>query len=160
LHGQSFEIERGSDDSFIYKDFQLDRINALKEDAKKNNWNGVMFHSSLEKESEIVASHGSESYKIARINAEGASFISNKPIEINGKLDSTAVIRDVEPMLDEILSKLVLAPEDSRTKTRRVKATSSITSNLSDAEKYRLYDENTGAYLDGKQRNNIVDTKQ
>jgi hypothetical protein len=119
-----------------------------------------MFHSSLEKESEMVASHGSESYKIARINAEGASFISNKPIEINGKLDSTAVIRDIEPMLDEILSKLVLAPEDSKTKTRRIKATSSITSNLSDTEKYRLYDENTGAYLDGKQRNNTIDTKQ
>jgi len=118
-----------------------------------------MFHSSLEKDSEMVASHGSESYKVARINAEGASFISNKPIEVNGKLDSTAVVTDVEPILDEILSKLVLASEDPKTKVKRIKTTSSVTSNLSDAEKYRIYNENTGAYLNGVPKNNIPDTK-
>ena len=159
LHGQNFSIERGPDESFIYKDFQLDRIDALKKDAKKNNWDGVMFHSSLEKDSEMVASHGSESYKVARINAEGASFISNKPIEVNGKLDSTAVVTDVEPILDEILSKLVLVSEDPKTKVKRIKVTSSVTSNLSDAEKYRIYDENTGAYLNEIPRNNIPNVK-
>jgi len=36
-----------------------------------------MFHSSLEKESDISRSHNSETYTIAKINAEGASYISS-----------------------------------------------------------------------------------
>jgi hypothetical protein len=112
-----------------------------------------MFHSSLEKESEIVASYGSESYKIARINAEGASFISSKAIDLNGKLDSTAVIRDVEPILDEILQGLVIANKNGI-------VTSSVNETLSDAAKIQKYNENTGAYLNAEPRNTTLNPKE
>jgi len=112
-----------------------------------------MFHSSLEKESEIVASYGSESYKIARINAEGASFISSKAIDLNGKLDSTAVIRDIEPMLDEILRGLVII-------NRNGTVTSSVNETLSDTAKKQKYDENTGAYLNAESRNTTPNPKE
>ena len=147
LNGQDFQITKGKDGSYVYKDFQLGRINALKQDIQKNNWNGVMFHSSLEKESEIVTNYGSESYKVARINAQGASFISSKPIEVNGKLDSTAVIRDVESMLDEILSKVVVKSGTSF-------VTSSQTTGLSQTVLEDIYKENTGGFLSGTQRIN------
>ena len=153
LSGQDFYITKDGDNNFTYKDYQIDRINALKEDAKKNNWNGVMFHSSLEKESEIVTSYGPESYKIARINAEGASFISSKAIDLNGKLDSTAVIRDVEPMLDEILQGLVISNKNGI-------VTSSVNETLSDNAKQQKYDENTGAYLNAKPRNTTPNPKE
>jgi hypothetical protein len=67
-----------------------------------------MFHTSLEKNSEITVNDSNNRvHRIARINSKAGTYISSREIELNGKLDSTAVITNVEPMMDEILSKLV-----------------------------------------------------
>lgn len=148
LSGQDFQIVKEGN-NYKYKDYQINRIKALKDDAAKNNWDGVMFHTSLEKESEMTVSQGSHNYRIAAINTQGATYISSRPIELNGKLDTTAVITDVEPMLDEILSKLVVSKDGS--------VCSTTTRVLSDAARQKLYEENTGAYLKGENPDNVID---
>ena len=148
LSGQDFQIVKEGD-NYKYKDYQINRIKALKDDAAKNNWDGVMFHTSLEKESEMTVSQGSHNYRIAAINTQGTTYISSRPIELNGKLDTTAVITDVEPMLNEILSKLVVSKDGS--------VCSTTTRALSDAARQKLYEENTGAYLKGENPDNVID---
>jgi len=104
-----------------------------------------MFHSTLEKESEISTSFKNETYRIAKINTDKDLYISNKSIDVNGKLDSTAVIRDVEPMLDDILSKLVISNSG-------LFITSSILEGKPDSELTEIFNKNTGAYLNGVMR--------
>jgi len=100
-------IEKVGDD-YNLKPHQKERIDALKEDLVRNNWDKILFHTSLEKNSEITTNDSNGNvHRIARINSEDGIYISARSIEINGKLDSTAVITNVEPIMDEILSKLV-----------------------------------------------------
>lgn len=143
LSGQNFYITRNGDE-YIYKDYQKERIEALKKDAEVNNWTGVMFHSSLEKDSEIVTNVNSNSYKIAKINAQAGLYISSKEIEVNGKLDTTAIILNIEPVLDDILSKLVVTKDGS--------VCSEEASKYSQNKREQLYEENTGGFLSGKDR--------
>jgi hypothetical protein len=56
-------------------------------------------------------------------------------------LETTAVVRDVEPILNEIIKKGI--PNSSSTEGR------SRLNNYSDTEKVKLWEENTKAYLNG-----------
>lgn len=151
LSGQEFEIIK-TEDGYEYKDYQIDRINALKEDAERNGWSGVMFHTSLEKENELISSQGAKSYRVIALKTQDATYISSREVELNGKLDTTAVITDVEPMLDEILSKLVVTKDGS--------VCSSKVKNLSDDGRKKIYNENTGAYLRGENPDITIDKSQ
>lgn len=141
LSGQDYYIERVGND-YKYKSYQQNRIDALKEDLESNGWTGIMFHSNLKKDTEI----SSRGYKVAQVKAEDGSFLSDKTIDINGKLDTTAIVVDIEPIMDEILSKLVIKHNDGRI------VTSQKLSTLTDSAKISIYNENTGAFYEGKER--------
>ena len=85
----------------------------------KHKWDGIMFHTSLLKEGEITVSHSNKSYTFLRINAEESSYISGHDIMINSKLDTSACITDVLPVIDEILSKLVIITEDKKKNSKK-----------------------------------------
>jgi hypothetical protein len=65
LRDQEFQIKRGEDGSYIYTEHSKPRVEALIKDAQRHNWEGVLFHLSLEKETEFTFSIKEKSYKIA-----------------------------------------------------------------------------------------------
>ena len=132
-------LSRDSSGKVIFKDFQQPKIEALIKDAKKGKIEGIHYYVPLANASENISVKG---FAFAKVSAEDDTKISKRSFEINGKLETTAVVRDVEPILNEIIKKGI--PNSSSTEGR------SRLNNYSDAEKVKLWEENTQAYLNGK----------
>lgn len=137
---QTVDISLSRDPSgkVIFKDFQQPKIDALIKDAESNNYTGIQYYTPLANSSENIAVKG---FLFAKVNAEDDTKISKRSYEINGKLETTAVIRDVEPILDEIIKKGIPNPNNTSGRSRL--------NNYSDEEKSKQWRENTKAYLDG-----------
>lgn len=132
-------LSRDPSGKIIFKDFQQPKIDALIKDATNNKYTGIQYYVPLANASENISVKG---FTFAKANAEDDTKISKRSFEINGKLETTAVVRDVEPILDEIIKKGIPNPSSTEGRSRL--------NNFSDQEKAKLYRENTKAYLDGK----------
>ena len=132
-------LSRDPSGKVIFKDFQQPKIEALIKDATNNKYTGIQYYVPLANASENISVKG---HTFAKVNAEDDTKISKRSFEINGKLETTAVVRDVEPILDEIIKKGIPNPSSTEGRSRL--------NNFSDQEKAKLYRENTKAYLDGK----------
>ena len=152
LGRQTVDISLSKDSSgkVIFKDFQQPKIDALIIDASNNNYTGIQYYTPLANSSENIAVKG---FTFAKVNAEADTKISKRSFEINGKLENSAVIRNVEPILDEIIKKGIPNPNNTEGRSRL--------NNFSDSEKVKMWRENTKAYLDGIipiKQNTPVDT--
>ena len=141
LGGQIVDISLSRDPSgkVIFKDFQQPKIDALVKDASNNKYTGIQYYVPLANASENISVKG---FAFAKVNAEDDTKISKRSFELNGKLETTAVVRDVEPILDEIIKKGIPNPTSTEGRSRL--------NEFSDSEKSKMWRENTKAYLDGK----------
>lgn len=83
------------------------KISSFIKDAELNNWAGVQYHLKLKRRSNLEEdnTYVIENLRFAEIDTElGSEYsVSGKPIQINGKLDSTSFVLDVVPLLKWII---------------------------------------------------------
>lgn len=109
FYGDSLQSKmlRKQGNAITFPDNIQDKVNAFIKDAKLNNWTGVQYHlklkhrSNLEEENTYII----ENLRFAEIDTElGSEYsVSGKPIQINGKLDSTSFVLNVVPLMKEII---------------------------------------------------------
>lgn len=101
FYGDSLQsnILQKQNDQIVFPNKVKSKIDAFINDATKAGWTGVQYHLKLRKDSTISISVGSQSLQFAEIDTEyGQDYsVSGKPIQINGKLDSTSFVLDIVP---------------------------------------------------------------
>ena len=131
-------LSRDSSGKVQFRDFQQPKIDALLVDAANNNYEGIQYYSKLAGASENIIVKG---FSFAKVSAEDDTRVSKRSYMINAKLETSGVIMDVEPVLDEIIKKGVPFGDSNNGVSKL--------NNFSDAEKTKQYKENTQAYLNG-----------
>lgn len=105
FYGDSLQsnILQKQNGQIVFSDKIKSKIDAFINDAAKSGWTGVQYHLKLRKDSTI--SIGSQSLQFAEIDTEyGQDYsVSGKPIQINGKLDSTSFVLDIVPFVKWVI---------------------------------------------------------
>lgn len=136
-------------DNIVFPDKVKSKIDAFVEDVKKGGWNGVQYHLMLKSDSTLTV--GSQQLQFAEISTEYNQdySVSGKPVQINGKLDTTSFILDIVPF-----AKWVIKGGLGRdTESLSTDNSTNIFSETTDTKK--LKDINTLRYLNGESAKDI-----
>ncbi len=91
--------KKGED--IVFPDKVKNKVDAFVQDSVDNGWKGVQFHLKLKNKSTSTI----EGFSFAEIDTTiGKDYsVSEKPIQINGKLDATSIEMEVSSLLDWII---------------------------------------------------------
>lgn len=109
FYGDSIQSKmmQKQNNSIVFPEVVRDKVNAFIQDATSHNWKGVQYHLKTKRRGNTQNdyTHNIEGFRFAEIDTDyGSEYsVSGKPIQINGKLDSTSFILDAVPMLSQII---------------------------------------------------------
>lgn len=136
-------------DNIVFPDKIKSKIDAFVDDVKKGGWNGVQYHLMLKSDSTLTV--GSQQLQFAEISTEYNQdySVSGKPVQINGKLDTTSFILDIVPFAKWIIK----GGLGRDTESLSTDDSTNIFSETTDTKK--LKDINTLRYLNGESAKDI-----
>lgn len=121
-----------------FQEYQKPRIEALIKDLP-SNWEGILYHTTLANTSEdLQTSYNGNTYRLAKVNAEDDTKISQRSFELNGKTDTSTIILDSKPLIDFIIENATWSENNGRN-----------IESFTEKDKQKHWKNHTQAYLNG-----------